>query len=179
MRFQKLALPLTVCLTLSGCGYTTKALLPPHIKTVSVKTFTNKIPTTGDVSEQERWRIYRPGMEVQITDAVANRLLFDAGVRIVPQGEGDAEISGELIDYERQGLRFDSALQIREFRSSVTCRVRFKDLKENKTLWDDALVGDSSHFSEGPTGASEDQAVDAAIQDFAIRVAQKVATAGW
>ena len=179
MKVRLLILPGLLLSVLSGCGYSAKALLPSHIKTISVAPFLNKIQTTGEVSEQQGFHIYRPGMEIKVTDAVTNRLLLDAGARIEPQGKSDAEISGQLIDYERQGLRFDAAFQIQEFRSVVTCRIKFQDLKKDKTFWDETFTGDSSAFSEGPRAQSEDQAITNAIEDLAIRVAQRVATGDW
>ena len=78
---------------LAGCGYSTRGNLPDHIKTVAVPIFKN--------------RTLEPGVESAITSGVVNAFSSGGRVRVVPIGEADAILEGEVMGYTLEGLAFD------------------------------------------------------------------------
>ena len=72
------AIRYTLCaMLLAGCGYTTKTILPENIKTIHVDIFKNSIDITKEVSAKDKYEVYRPGLEVELRDAVIERVFLD------------------------------------------------------------------------------------------------------
>jgi hypothetical protein len=159
----------------SGCGYTTKSLLPPYIKTVYVENFKNGIDTTQEVSNKKPYRLYTPGLENEITRAVADRFIYDGNLKVTREPEqADAILSGELREYAKEPLRYDDNDDVTEYRVRVVASMKFLDKKENKAIWQsDGFSGESSQRTEGSLRKTEDTARQEAVDDLARRVVEK------
>ena len=167
-------LPTAFCLLLSSCGYTTRPGLASHLRTVYVKPFVNKIDLTQLTTDYQRFPIYRPGMEVNITNAVISRFQFTGLLRPAAPANADSRLEGELIEFRRDALRFNASQQVEEWRLSVVVNLRFYDLHTNTLLWEEApLIGDTTYFAIGTNTESEAKALDRAIQDLARRVVER------
>lgn len=164
----------------SGCGYTAKSLLPPDVKTIYVKTLKNKIDLTGEVTDKDPYKIYRPGTEQLITDEIINRFLYDGNLKIALEPKADLVFEGELIDYIKQALKYDDAEQVTEFRINVVIKFKVFDRKNNKELVSqDRLISDATYLTSGKFARSEEAALKEAAQDMARRVVEKVVESGW
>ncbi len=154
--------------TLIGCGYTTRSLLPPHIKSIHVPPFENKIDFIAE------HQLYYAGLEIKITKAIRERFSYDGGLRLSNKEDSDATLKGELIRYYRQSLRYTELDEVKEYRLSVVVNLTFIDNKENKVLWKiNNLIGDSTYHATGPLAKSEGEALGEAISDLARRVVRR------
>jgi hypothetical protein len=154
-----------------GCGYTTKTVLPNNIKTIRIAPVKNAIDLTGEISDKNRFRTYRPGLEVDLTNAIMNRFIFDGNLKVVTHEAADAVLEAKLIDYRRDPLRYSEGEDVEEYRLSVMIDVVVYLAKDHKILWHEtSLVGDTSYFLSGPRAISEDEAVTKAVDDLARRV---------
>jgi len=160
---------------LSGCGYTTKSLLPNHIKTVYVENFKNSIDVTREVSSKRSYTLYRPDLENDLTRAVIDRFIFDGNLKVVRSPErADSIVTGELVEYVKEPLRYDEAEDVTEFRVRVVASVKFTDSASSKTIWRvDRFSGESSQRTEGSLRKTEETAKDEAVADLARRVVEK------
>ena len=164
----------SVLLNSAGCGYTQKSLLPDHIKTVTIVPVKNTIDLSSEVSQKDRFRVYRPGTEVDVTNAIINRFIFDGNLRIADPASADAVVEAKLIDYRRDPLRYSQADDVQEYRLSVTLDIEVYEAKTHKVLWHDPnLIGDTTFFLSGPRAISEDDAASKAVDDAARRVVEK------
>lgn len=161
---------LAVCVMVAGCGYTTKSLLPEHIKAVHVEQTANAINLSEEITEKTPFRVYRPGLEVEITNAITNRYIFDGTLKVTPLEKADAVLSVTLVDYRRDALRYTDGEDVEEYRLSVTIDAAFKQKADGKVLWSKRLTGDSTFFLTGPRSTTEDQAASRAVEDLARRV---------
>ena len=162
------------CLLVVGCGYTTRPGLAGYLRTVYVAPFVNKIDLTQLTTDYQRFPIYRPGMEVNVMNAVINRFQFTGLLRPASPTNADSRLEGELIEFRRDALRFDASQQVEEWRLSVVVNLRFYDLHSNALLWEEVpLIGDTTYFAIGPNAESEAKALDRAIQDLARRVVER------
>src|SRR3990167_9403651 len=93
----------------SGCGYTQKARLPNDIKTIAIATFKNEIPP-------EEQFAYHAGLEIELTNAVRDRFIFDGNLKVVDESEAEAILQGSIISYEQETLRFDRLESVQEYR---------------------------------------------------------------
>src|SRR5512135_2076922 len=66
---------------LSGCGYTTRSLIADKFNTIYVEPFVNKIDITQEIAANEKYKVYRPLLESEITRAVSNKFLFDGTLK--------------------------------------------------------------------------------------------------
>jgi len=103
---------LVSCLLVTGCGYTTRPGLASHLKTVYIKPFTNKIDLTQLTTDYERFPIYRPGMEVTVTNSVIDRFQFTGLLRPTRSEKADSRLEGELVEFRRDALRFNASQQV-------------------------------------------------------------------
>ena len=162
------------CLLVWGCGYTARPGLAPHLKTVYIKPFVNKIDLTQFTTDYQRFPIYRPGMETTVTDAVIDRFQFTGLLRPTRSEKADSRLEGELVEFRRDALRYDASQQVEEWRLSVVVNLRFYDLHTNTLMWEEPrLTGDTTYFAVGAKAESESAALTRAIQDMARRVVER------
>lgn len=163
---------------LNGCGYTTKSLLPEYIDTVYVQTFKNKIDITQLATAKQDYKLYVPLLEVDITNAIINRFLYDGRLGISRSGDADSILSGELLEYSKDPLRYDiDTEEIKEYRITLVVHIRFEDIATKNTIVDKKLIGDTTYFTAGSLAINESQAIDAAIDDLARRVVEEIVEA--
>ena len=153
---------------LSGCGYTNRAMLPNNIRSIAIPPFANKIPP-GQVFT------YEPGIEIDVTEKVIKRILFDGNLKVTKLEKADARLEGELIHYYQEGTRFNSQEGVSEYRLYVVCHLRLIDQRNNEVIWDEsAFSGDTEYFIEGSNAKPERTAVDSAIDDLAKNVVNRI-----
>ncbi len=159
---------------LCGCGYTTHSLLPPHIKKIHVENFKNSIDITGETSDTRIYRTYRPHLEIDITKAIVDKFIFDGNLKITQAQNADAILTGELIDFQREGLRYDEADNVEQYRISIAVSIKLKDVKENKILWEfNRFAGSYEYYTTGSQAKSEEVAINGAIDDLARRIVEQ------
>ena len=66
---------------LSGCGYTTRSMLYGKYNTIYIAPFSNKVDIAQETFSENKYRIYRPMLETDITKKVINRYLFDGNLK--------------------------------------------------------------------------------------------------
>ena len=167
-------LSLVSCLFVAGCGYTTRPGLAPHLQTVYVKPFTNKIDVTRLSRGHERFPIYRHQMEVDLTEAVISRYQFTGLLRPAAPGKADCLLEGELIGFRRDALRYDTSANVEEWRLSLIVSLKFTDETAGIVLWEEtSFAGDTTYFALGAGAESESEGLDRAITDLARRIVER------
>ena len=168
------AAALAAALAFAGCGYTTKSLLPENIKNIHVAPVRNAIDLSGEISHEDTFRVYRPGVEVDITNAVINRFIFDGNLKITGPEKADAIVESKLVDYRRDPLRYTKGDDVQEYRLNVVIDCAVYQMPDRKVIWHETrLTGDTTFFLSGPRAVSEDEAVTRAVEDLARRVVEK------
>lgn len=158
----------------AGCGYTHKSLLPTDIKEIHIAPVKNTIDLSGEISDKNRFRVYRPGIEVDVTNAIINQFIFDGNLKVASLEKADAVLEAKLVDYRRDALRYSDNDDIQEYRLSVVLDVVVTRTKGHKVLWrSQGFAGSTSFFLSGPHATSEDEAVVKTIEDVARRVVEQ------
>ena len=143
-----------------GCGYSLKGNLPDHLKTVSVPLFRN--------------RTTEAGAESTITAAVVNAFTSSGRLRVVSLDEADSVLDGEITGYQVQSLTYDSKLNLRSYRLTVTMNVRFRDLRRAELLWQqDGLVEDVSFDVAGQVSDTISRE-EGAVKQAALEIGRKL-----
>jgi len=172
---KKIAILLVAALCFAGCGYNAVTLLPPHIQSVYVENFVNKIDITEEISHKDRYRTYRPGLENKVTRALVNSFILEGTLMVTDREYADAIVSGELIDYTRDPIRYDKNDEVKEYRLTIIVNFHFVDVKTGKTLIQaDNFAGDATYITSGPYATDEDTAIDKATDDLTRRIVERV-----
>ena len=163
----------------SGCGYTTHSALPGNLRTVFVKPFINKIDITAEVTDLSRYKIYRPLLESQISNAIIARFQADGHLHVATPQRADAILAGELVDFRRDALRFNRSNNVEEYRLSVVVNLELRNARTNAILWtEENFTGDATFFVTGAMAEVEPPALDRAVKDLARRVVERTIE-GW
>ena len=160
---------------MTGCGYTMKSAFPERIRSVYVAPVKNTIDISTEISDKNRFKVYRPGLEVDVTNAVINRFIFDGNLEVTPQDRADSVLEIKLLDYRRDALRYTDSDDIQEYRLSITLDAVLYETRTKKVLWHESgLVGDATYFLSGPYAIAEDEAAAKAVEDVSHRVIERV-----
>jgi hypothetical protein len=159
---------------ISGCGYTTGSLLPSHLKTIYIDDFKNSIDLSREPSDKHGAILYRPGVENDITQAVIDQFIFDGNLRIASKDDADLVLTGKIVDYYKQPLRYDKFDNVEEFRVIVTVDMKLYDEIKGTVMWDvDGFIGYDSYRLTGAFATDEEAARDGAIKDLAEKIVEK------
>ena len=158
---------LSAGLLMTGCGYSTRSLLSDNYKTIYVAPFENKI----DYMNQNDRKIYIPGLETKVRQAVIDRYLFDGNLHIGKDGAADLVLKGQLLSFDREYLRLATSEDVKEYRLRVTVALTLIDPAENnKVVWQyPSFSGEATYYVSGPLAKSESAAIDSAVNDLAQR----------
>ncbi len=163
--------------SVSGCGYSAHSVYRGPYKTIFIEPFANKVDIISEdaTTVSQRFRTYHPLMETDLRTAVINRFMFDGGLRIAKKEDADLVLKGELIDYQRDALRYENNQEdVAEYRISLIMRLVLLKKGEEKPLWDEPnFVGDTTYFTGGSQAKSEQAALNDAISDLARRVVER------
>lgn len=175
MVFQPRALWwLVVALAAGGCGYTTRPALAPHLRTIYVKPFVNRIDFATLPTRESRFPIYRHQMETDLTNEILNRYQFTGILRPATGERADTRLEGELLSFARDALRYDASRNVEEWRLNLTVSLRFYDQTTQTLLWEEPrFVGDTTYFASGAKVESEANALKRAIRDLARRIVER------
>lgn len=159
--------------SISGCGYTTRSLLPTEFKTIYVENFVNKIKVTAESSDERMYRGYRPGMEIDVTKAIRDKYLFDGNLKVTDSQDADLVLTGELVDFRNESLRYDRNDNVLEYRVRMVVNIKLYT-KDGKTRWvEDGFAGESLYNTTGSLAKSESTAIKEAEADLARRVVER------
>ena len=172
-------LSVALCLiAMAGCGYSTHSLAYKKSTTIFIKPFENKVDLNinTELSDRNPYRLYRPGMETKITDAVISRFLVDGYLEVVSkEDQADLILSGALLNFEKQPLRYDQLSQnVEEYRANIIVDISLENATKSKRVWSEkGFVGFFEYNQTGPNSVSEDTAINNAIADLAKRIVER------
>jgi len=159
---------------ISGCGYTTRSIVSTKYRTIYITPFENKVNITNSTDAENKYRLYRPTIETDITRAVNNWFLFDGNLRPLKEESADLILKGEVIDFRKDTLRYDNNENVSEYRINLVVNISLWDREENKILWqENGFTGDTTYFPTGTQAKSEDAAVTDALKDLSRRIVER------
>lgn len=163
----------------SGCGYTTRSLLSPAYRSIYVDSFINKIKINAEQSDARMYRGYRPAMEAEVTRQIIDRFLFDGNLKVAERDEANLILTGELVDFRKEPLRYDANDNIEEYRLIIVVDIELKDAMTGKVLWEEnGFSGESTYRTTGSLATTESAALDKSEEDLARRVVERTVE-GW
>ncbi len=167
VRFTALCLALAILI--SGCAYTTKNGLPPHLKSIAVPVFNNKTYVED----------YTRKLEVEITDATRKVFVQSGELKLAGREDADLILEADVEKLDREILRTDRYGDPAEIRIVIRCRMSLYDVKEAKYLLKNLLVTNGDRSSESGVyslrrGETEDLVRVKAVEDMGRVIAHRV-----
>jgi len=164
----------SLLVTITGCGYTTRSMISNKYRTIYVTPFVNKVDITNEAYTANKYRIYRPTLETDITKTVTNKFLFDGNLKPMREETADLVLKGELIEFRKDPLTYDDNDNVTEYRINLVVNISLWDKKENKLAWEEnGFTGNTSYFTTGTQIKSEDVAINDAVTDLARRIVER------
>ncbi len=159
---------------LIGCGYTTHSMISSKFKTIHIIPFVNKIDIIQEDNVGNKYKVYKPLLETDITKAVNNKYIFDGNLKSVKKESADLILKGELVEFRRDPLRYNDNDDVAEYRLNLVVNISLWDNKEDKLVWEEkGFTGSTSYFTEGQFVKSETIAINDTINDLARRVVER------
>jgi outer membrane lipopolysaccharide assembly protein LptE/RlpB len=143
-----------------GCGYSLRGNLPDHLKTVSVPLFRNRTTESG--------------AESTITAAVVNAFTSSGRLRVVSLEQADSVLDGEITGYQVQSLTYDSRLNLRSYRLTVSMNVRFRDLRRVEVLWQQDGLVENADFDVAGQVSDTISREEGAVKQAALEIGRKL-----
>jgi len=156
-------------LILPGCGYTTRSAMPENMKSIYVETVVNKIDVAQIIA-------YKPGLEIDITNAIVRRLQRDGNLKVVKTPEeADVILDADMIHFDQEGLRFSRLETSQELKIYIVLSVRLIDAKSQQVLWEEQnFSGDQEYFISQLRDQAQDTAADLAVARLARNVVDRI-----
>jgi len=160
--------------TINGCGYTTKAVLPSGVKSIHVEIFKNNIDITKEISAKDEYEVYRPNLEVDLRDAIVERVFLDGHLKLESRDCADSILEGEILQFRKDPLRYQNE-DITEYKISLVCDIRLRDSKGLDILLEEHnIIGDTTYFTTGSLQKSETTALNNASKDLARKIINRI-----
>jgi hypothetical protein len=161
-------LGLVMAMAVSGCGYTRKTVLPRNMKTIYVETVKNKL-------NAETLYAYQPGLEMNITNAVIQRLQMDGTLKVVEQKKADTILKTDLLSLDQEGLRFNSLEGVSQYRLYMVVRLKLVDAKTGDLIWEEPnFSGGTEYYVTTVTSIGEQKASVDAVRNLAYNIADRI-----
>jgi hypothetical protein len=123
-------------LALAGCGYSLAgrgSFLPAYIRTIAIPVFANRTPFVS--------------VEQLFTEKVRVEFQSRGRYAVQPAEPGaDGIVRGEIIGISAVPAGFTAAQLATRYRFTVTVSVKFDDVAEKKTLWENASLNFSDEY---------------------------------
>jgi len=130
------------CLLLCGCcGYSTRSLLPGHMRKVNVKLFENVTVKTG--------------LDELATQAVTEAFRTGSGLKLTDEKQADIVIEGRVANYSKEPYVYTGVLNITQYKVTVTFSVRCVDRVKNSIFWEGEVADWALFTSDENPGITE------------------------
>ena len=174
MRSINIFIVALVLIALTGCGYSTSALLPSDMDSIRVDNFENKIDPAKEVSDRRMSYYYRPGLEIQITRGVIDAFIYDRHLNIESRDNAALLMKGQLVDVSQSPLSYNSNGDIEEYRLEIRVNVELYNNRTGELMWEEkGFMGQSSYDIVGRNRESEAEAQASAVSDLSKSLVER------
>jgi outer membrane lipopolysaccharide assembly protein LptE/RlpB len=150
----------TALLLLAGCcGYSTRSLLPPHLKTVAVSAVENATS--------------RPGGGDDLTEALVRAFNRDRNLRVTAIETADLVLTTTLSSYTRTATAYDASQAVSGYEIAVGAKVQAEDRVRGESFLDRTV---SARVSYDPESEDEDAAAQRAVERLAEEIVRQIIT---
>jgi len=149
-------------------------MIGSQYRTIYVTPFINKVNITNPTEAENKYRLYRPMIETDITRSVNNKYLFDGNLRPLKEESADLILKGEVIEFRKDPLRYDNDNNVVEYRINLVVNLSLWDRAADKLVWqENSFTGDTTYFTTGTQKKEEPEAITYALDDLSRRIVER------
>jgi hypothetical protein len=146
---------------LSGCcGYSTRALVPSHLRSVAVVEVQNL--TT------------QPGLADELSDSLSQAFDRDRSLRLASPDRADLAVSAKVTSYSRTAASYEGNQSVTGYELAIGATVEAEDRVRNEVFFSGAS---SARLLYSPDTTSEETAASRVIATLARDIVRAVVTA--
>lgn len=145
----------TVSITMSG------ASIPENLSTFSVQYINNRAP------------LVNPDLSTTLTEALKDRISNESRLRLVGDGEGDIEFSGNITAYSTQPMALKADAVSAQTRLNCTVKIRCRDFKDPKRDWEQSFSAYQDYDSENNLADVEEELVELIVDELTENIFNK------
>lgn len=150
----------SIGLLICTCGYSTRSLLPSHVRTIGIKSVENS--TT------------QPGLAEELMLKLPQALGADGNLRISSPEAADLLLEVVINGYYRTASAYDADQNITAYEITVTAEVDVKDQIRNEPFFTGTV---SSRLSYTPASKSDETAITETVEKLAREIVRQIITA--
>ena len=143
-----------------GCGYSTRSLLPSHLKTIAVKTVENSST--------------QPGLAEELTFALPKAFNIDRSLRVTSIEQAHLLLSATITSYSKTAAAYNSNQEVSTYEITLTALVDVIDQIRNEPFFNGTVT---SRVPYDPQRSSEEEVARTAIEKLAREIVRQVVTA--
>jgi hypothetical protein len=144
-------------LAVGCCGYSTRSLLPSHLKTVGVPPATNS--TT------------QPGLAEALTDELTAAFTSDRTLRVTNTEAADLVVNTVVSSYARTASSYTGDQAVSAYELSVSAQVEARDQTRDEEFYSGTA---SARITYDPNAKTEEQAAADALKKLAAEIVRQV-----
>lgn len=164
MTCKRFVIPgLIILFALSGCMYSFKGSLPPHIKSVAIPLIEN---------QTAEYRINET-----ITDLLTQQFLQEGVLRVADEKDADSVLEGTVTQISDAPLTYNEAEQVEEYKVTINLKVQWYDKIQDKVRLDRSFNGWGSYDADQANVTRED-GIQEAISKITDDIINAI-TANW
>lgn len=151
---------LSVLLVAGCCGYSVKALLPPHLHTVSILPVENQTP--------------KPNLDALLTQQLLTGFASDGSLRLADQAHADVLLRCQITSYDKEPEAYTSTQHINTWRITINASINATDQVKSQPLSGGTV---SAFVTYDENTETEDQGIARALSKLSDDIVRKTLVA--
>lgn len=148
-----------IILFLSCCGYSTRTIIPAHLKSVAIPVVVNET--------------MKPGLGELLTDQLITDFNRDRSLRVTSLDKAHLIINCKITNYDRSPQSYTSAQEVLIWKITLSAYVEAEDKVEETFLYQGNI---STFVTYDNQSESEDTGIDRAVKKLSQEILRKVLT---
>jgi hypothetical protein len=148
----------SVCF-LNCCGYSTQALLAPHLKTIAIALVENQT--------------IRPGLGDVLTEQLINDFTKDRHLRVTSIENADIVLECRITSYNKTPQSYDANQNVYAYSITIDANGKAEDKVKSETIWEEGV---STWITYDPNSESEEKGIEKALAKLSSEIVRKTIT---
>jgi len=144
---------------LSGCGYSTSALIAPHLKTIAIPLVENQT--------------IRPGLGEALTEQLINDFTRDRHLRVTNNENANVILECRITNYNKAPQSYDAQQNVYAYQITIEANGKCEDKVKSETIWEESV---SAWITYDPNSESEETGINKALAKLSSEIVRKTIT---
>jgi hypothetical protein len=144
---------------LNCCGYSTSALIAPHLKTIAIPLVENQT--------------IRPGLGEALTEQLINDFNKDRHLRVTNIENANVVLEFRVTGYNKTPQSYDAEQNVYAYQIMIDGSGKCEDKVKSEIIWEEPV---SAWITFDPNSETEDKGIEKAIEKLSLEILRKTLT---